>query len=138
MRYVLIVIIVIIAILAILYIAIKASGAAAKRVERAEQVAKDNTAFMRDMTARAELLMKSAKNDEAKQVAKEVYEAFRYSDPKSADECIEINQMIRTEFDNFSKQMGQITADSDEKILGEHDTLIRLLDQRNALLKSIK
>ena len=135
MRFVLIVIIVIIAILAILCIAIKASGTAAKRVERTEQVAKDDTAFMRDMTARAELLMKSAKTDQAKKVAKEVYETFRYSDPKSVGESAEIEQTIQTEFEKLSEQL---CSSLDEEVLTEKDVLIALLEQRKALLKNNK
>ena len=135
MKYVLIAIIVIIVILVILYIAVKASQSAVRRVEQTEKKAKDNTLFMRDMTAKAEILMKSVENDQARQAAKEVYEAFRYSDTISADECKEIENDIKATFDEFSEALKSGVSDS---IKEKKDYLINIINERNAVMKTFK
>ena len=135
MKYVLIAIIVIIAILVILYIAVKASQSAAKRVEQTEKKAKDSTLFMRDMTAKADLLMRSAASDQAKQATKEIYEAFRYSDPKSTEEISEIEGNIKAAFDDFSEAL---KSDNNGSIKEKKESLIGLIDERNAVMKTLK
>ena len=135
MKYVLIAIIVIVAILIILYVAVKASQSAANRVEQTEKKAKDNTLFMRDMTAKAELLMKSAAGDQGKQAAKEIYEAFRYSDPKSAEEISDLEGKIRSAFDEFSEAL---KSDDDDSIREKKECLIALVNERNAVMKTLK
>ncbi len=135
MKYVLIAILVIIVILVILYIVVKASQSAARRVERTEEKAKNTTSFMRDMTAKAEVLMKSAKNDEAMQAAKDVYEALRFSDPISADECREIESDIKSAFDEFSEVL---KTDTNDSIKEKADHVIALINERNAAMKTVK
>ena len=135
MKYVLIAIIVIIVILAILYIAVKASQSAARRVERTVMKAKDSTSFMREMTAKAEILMKSAESDQAKQAAKEVYEAFIFSDPVSMDEISKIESDIKHAFDEFSEAVESNNSDS---IKVKKESLTALVTERNASMKTLK
>ena len=135
MKYILIAIIVIIVILVILYFAVKASQSAARRVEQTEKKVKDSTSFMRDMTAKAEILMKASENDESMQAAKEVYEAFRYNDPISTDECKEIESEIKATFEEFSEALKSGANDS---IIEKKDHLITLLNERNAVMKTSK
>ena len=135
MKYVLIAIIVIIVILAILYIAVKASQSAARRVERTVMKAKDSTSFMREMTAKAEILMKSAESDQAKQAAKEVYEAFIFSDPVSMDEISKIESDIKHAFDEFSEAFESNNSDS---IKVKKESLTALVTERNASMKTLK
>lgn len=135
MKYVLIAIIVIIAILIILYIAVKASQSAARRVEQTETKAKDSTSFMREMTAKAEILMKTAESGQAKQAAKEVYEAFRFSDPVSTDESSKIESDIKCAFDEFSEALKSNNSDS---IKVKKETLTSLVTERNASMKTLK
>lgn len=135
MKYVLIAIIVIIAILIILYIAVKASQSATGRVEQTEKNVKAGTTFMRDMTAKAETLMKTAKSDNEKQAAKEVYEAFRYSDPKSTYDYRDIEDDIRKAFDVFSKT---VKSGADVSAKEAKDKLIALVNERNAVMRNNK
>ena len=135
MKYILIAIIVIIVILIILYIAVKASQSATRRVEQTEKKVKDSTSFMRGMTANAEVLIKSAENDQARQAAKEVYEAFRFSDPISTDESSEIEGKIKSAFDEFSEVL---KSNNNDSIKAKKESLINLTNERNAVMKTYK
>lgn len=135
MKVFLIAIIVIVAILIILFVAVKASQSAARRVEQTEEKAKNDTLFMRGMTAKAELLMKSAENEQARQAAKEVYEAFRFSDPISTEKSSEIESDIESAFNGFSDSL---KSDSIDTINERKMRLIALIEQRKAVMKTLK
>lgn len=113
---------------------LKKSTARAMIEQRGEQV-KAQTAFIKLLTADAETLCSNAKLDEAKALAKKVYESIRYSDPMSVPELMEIEAQIQSEFNAFSEAIK-----NDDTALAESSSeeLITLVNERNKKCKFLK
>ena len=93
------------------------------------------TAFIKDLTVKAENLVSSAKNDEAEKTATKVYEAIRYSNKSSHGGLDEIENKISANFTVFSDA---ILSGDDDTVKSIGDKLVLLIEQRNNIAKSIK
>lgn len=106
------------------------SSAAAK-----DKKQKTSVYTFKNLTAQAEHLIAEAKTDEMKKYAKEVYEAFRFSDPVSNQSLVEINERIQRQFAAFSSAV----KDGDEQMSkAEAESLIVMIDERNKLCRANK
>ena len=114
--------------------AIKAK-VAAETVSAIDEKVKTKTAFIKELTARAESVMTAAQTPELKTEAKKVYEAIRYSDPMSSMELSEIEEKIATEFTEFEKYIAK-NSETDACVSAEK--LLVLLARRASLCKMQK
>lgn len=102
--------------------------------KRGEQV-KQQTAFIKSLTADAESLMARAKSDEMKAETKKVYEAIRYSDPMSNDALASIENQIQNEFNAFADAVKNNDIDLAKSSSNE---LVILINDRNKKCKLLK
>lgn len=124
-----------IAVLALTAIAVVKASAAAEIVEEIDEKVKVQTSFMRSLTADAEGLIAAARSEEAKAACKKVYEAIRYSDPRSHDGLAEIESELSKRFAKFAEA---IQANDTEQIkLGQSDIEV-LVWNRNRACKELK
>lgn len=124
-----------VAVLALAAIAVVKASAAAEIVESVDQKVKVQTAFMRSLTADAEILIASARSEEAKAACKKVYEAVRYSDPMSHEGLAQIESELSKRFSEFAEA---VKADDTEQIkLGQSEMEI-LVSNRNRMCKELK
>lgn len=103
-------------------------------VEQGEKV-KNQTQFIKSLTVDAETLLLRAKSDEAKLIAKKVYEAIRYSDPMSTPKLNSIESQINETFVVFSDA---INNDNVELATLRADEIIVLIGDRNKKCKVLK
>ena len=102
--------------------------------QRGEQV-KQQTQFIKLLTADAESLVSAAKTEETKVIAKKVYEAIRYSDPMSVPELDDIEAQIRTK---FAMLVDAIKNDDIELTTASAKELINLVNDRNNKCRVLK
>jgi len=102
--------------------------AAAELVHDKDAQIKQQTSFIRNITADAQILLGTAKTEGEKKQLTDLYEAFRYSDPMSSPELKSIEEDILYQFISLKKEY------SDEKV-GE---LLNLIKSRNIRCKSLK
>ncbi len=109
--------------------------AAAETVSEIDEKVKAKTAFIKELTARAESVLAGAQTPELKTEAKRVYEAIRYSDPMSNKALAEIEAKIAVPFERFAKSVssGDVAG---TKLAAEN--LILLLNERAAKCKLLK
>lgn len=86
------------------------------------------TSFIREMTAEAELLYKSASTEEQKRELKKLYEAFQYSDPVSTSLSSEIEKEMKSKLNNLKEEFSVSTI----------HLLISLINKRNWVIKGNK
>lgn len=103
-------------------------------VDKDKQVGQQ-TKYIKLLTAEANSLMSSAKSDKAKTIAKNVYEAVRYSDPMSTPGLNDIEKQIKNEFYSFSRAIKHDDVELASKSAGE---LICLINERNQKIKALK
>lgn len=115
-------------------IALVKANVAADLVGEIDDKIKEQTAFIKILTADAEHLMNTAKTAELKAEAKRVYEAVRYSDPMSNPALSGIETEISLKFNQLSSE---ITAES-ENVKAIADELITLIADRNSKCKVLK
>ena len=75
----------------------------------------------------AEKLMARAKTPEAKVTCKKVYEAVRYSDPRSSDGLDEIERKIEAQFSAFTNTASEEVAEELLLLIGERNRKCKLL-----------
>lgn len=121
-------------ILGFMVIAVIKAGAAAELVEDTGRRVKEQTVFIRLLTADAESLMAKAKDDEAKAATRKVYEAVRYSDPMSVEALSGLESQITLKFREFEQAVTGGAATTG-KIA---DEVVILLDERNKKCKVLK
>lgn len=114
-------------------VAIISSKAAADTIESIDDKIKAQTFFIRSLTADAESLVSRAKSDDARAMAKKVYEALRYSDPMSNDALVNVDAEIENVFFAFSKNIN-----SGENCTELADELVNLIGDRNRKCKLLK
>ena len=102
--------------------------AAADIVHDKDVQIKQQTSFIRNITADAQILLNSARTEDEKKHLTDIYEALRYSDPMSCPELKSIEEDIQYHFISLKKEY------SDEKV-GE---LLNLIKSRNIRCKSLK
>ena len=107
---------------------------ARENIQKTEEKVKAKTAFIKLLTADAQTLISVAKNDEAKQVAKKVYEAIRYSDPMSAEGLLNVEEKISSTFEDFSNSI----SNNSENLNALAEQLLVLIKERNNRCKVLK
>lgn len=122
-------------VLAFYAIAITKAVAAADIINTVEHKVKEKTAYIRTLTVDAESLVARAKSDEAKALAKKVYEAVRFSDPMSSLQLNDIETQIKNEFTAFSDA---IKNDDFALATTSSEELINLINDRNSKCKALK
>ena len=113
-------------------IAVIKAKAAAETVSAIDEKVKAQTSFIKELTARASVLMTSAQTPELKVETKKVYEAIRYSDPMSNVSLAGIEAKIAAEFAEFEQYVAKNASSSAH---ASADRLLTLLNQRAAFCK---
>lgn len=108
---------------------------AADTVSEIDGKIKTQTAFIKNLTVDAEILMNKATTDEIKSECKKVYEAVRYSDPMSCSEVLTIEKNILIK---MSELKLEIDNGNFEKIKYIVQKVIDLIEERNAMCKANK
>ena len=122
-------------VLAFYAIAITKAVAAADIINTVEQKVSEKTAYIRRLTLDAKSLVSDAKLDETKKLAKNVYEAIRFSDPMSTPQLNEIETRIGNEFAAFSEA---VKNDDFDLATTSSEELISLVNERNNKCVKIK
>lgn len=113
-------------------IAVIKAKVAAETVSSIDEKVKAKTSLIKDLTARASVLMNSAQTPELRSETKKVYEAIRYSDPMSTASLAEIEEKIAEEFAEFEQYVAK-NAETDARTSAEK--LLTLLARRASLCK---
>lgn len=122
-------------ILGINAVALLKAALLAELVDKTDEKVAAKTAFIRTLTAKAEVLMNSAADDEMKAELKKVYEAIRYSDPMSHEAL----QDAETEMEGlFRAVCDAVTAGNAERVKEDTAKLLQVTAQRNAQCKVLK
>ena len=109
-------------------VAVIKAKVAAETVSAIDEKVKSQTAFIKELTARAESVMTSAQTPELKAEAKKVYEAIRFSDPMSSEKLTAVESEIAEKFDEFERNVNSFLAND----------IIALVNKRTALCKLLK
>ena len=104
-------------------------------VSEIDEKIKEQTQFIKLLTADVEYLTESSKTAELKAEAKKVYEALRYSDPMSNDALADVEGQIQSEFAFFSQAIRSEDLELAKSVAGE---LLDLIDGRNKKCKALK
>lgn len=115
-------------------IALIKASAAAHVVAGVDQKIAAETAFIKGLTAQAEGLMNTA-NDNLRVIAKEVYEAIRYSDPVSNTALASLDTQIGRQFAAFSDA---VEGEDFEFAKNEATMLVEMIESRNQQCKCLK
>lgn len=115
-------------------IAVIKAGAAAELVEDTGRRVKEQTVFIRLLTADAESLMAKVKTDEAKAATRKVYEAVRYLDPMSVEALSGLESQITLKF----RELEQAVTGGEATAGRLADEVVILLDERNKKCKVLK
>lgn len=113
---------------------VKAAGAI-ELIEQVDENVKENTLFIKVLTAEFDTLTTIAKSEAVKAECKKVYEAARYSDPMSNDALTSIEEQITAKYVDISLAVG---ADDAEKVAGLVNELLILIGDRNTKCKLLK
>lgn len=113
---------------------IKASWAA-ETAQGVDEKVKKQTAFITNLTMKAERLYEKANSPEMKKICKDIYEALRYSDPMSSPKLAVIEAKATVKMDEFSTAL--ITDDTFEAKEIANEMLI-LINERNNKCKALK
>ena len=122
-------------VLAISVIGLVKTTVARDVIEATGEKVKQQTVFIRLLTADAEHLMSTAKTTEIKANTKKVYEAIRYSDPMSNDALADVETKIQYQFNAFTNAVKNEDAELVESMSAE---LLDLIDARNKKCKVLK
>lgn len=96
---------------------------------------KTQTAFIKNLTVDAEIIMNKAPTDEIKAECKKVYEAVRYSDPMSDDALAATESQITLKFAELTTAVNDNNLETVKKTANE---VIILLDDRNKKCRLLK
>ncbi len=114
-------------------VAILKSHIVAESISKIDDKVKVKTFFIKNLTVDAETLISKATTDEAKAVAKKVYEAICYSDPMANDALSSLESEISTKFNAFSN-----AVTSGEALKETSEALLVLIEERNNKCKLLK
>jgi len=114
-------------------VAILKSHIVAESISKIDDKVKAKTFFIKNLTVDAETLISKATTDEAKAVAKKVYEAIRYSDPMANDALSSLESEITSKFNAFSNAVV-----SGEALKETSEALLVLIEERNNKCKLLK
>lgn len=116
-------------------ISIIKAKAAGQMVGEIDDKVKEQTVFIKSLTADSQSLIAYAKNDKTKAMCEKIYEAIRYSDPMSSDALSSIETEITLRFNDFSKMVKEENDEGLEKIC---EDIIVLINDRNQKCKLFK
>ena len=108
---------------------------AKETVEDIDEKTQRQTSFIKGLTGQAERIQLAAKSEPVKAECKKIYEAIRYSDPRSTAELSVIEARIVVKMDELSQAVG---LDDSGKVLSISNELQSLIRERNAQCKAIK
>ena len=108
---------------------------AATVVEDIDKKVATQTFFMKSLTIDAEGLVSSASSDELRTLAKQVYEAIRYSDPMSNEALADADSKIQSDFCSFSNA---VRASDLETASTAAKALVESVEARNRKCKLFK
>lgn len=111
------------------------SVAAVSIVEGVDKKVEHRTAFVRSLTAEVEGLKAFAVSESGRNECRLVYEATRYSDPMSADELVEIENNIKSKYDEFAIAIKKDDIQTAERLGKEMRSLIAERNSKCRLLK---
>lgn len=114
-------------------VAILKSHFIAETISKIDDKVKAKTFFIKNLTVDAETLISKASTDEAKAVAKKVYEAIRYSDPMANDALSSLESEITSKFNAFENAVV-----SGEALEETSKALLVLIEERNNKCKLLK
>lgn len=109
--------------------------AAVDIVSGMDETIREQTLFIKSLTADAEALMARAKSEPVRSEIKKVYEAVRYSDPMSNAALSVLESQITLKFESLYQY---IDADSAEEVRSAAEELILLVNDRNKKCKLLK
>lgn len=109
-------------------VAAVSAKAAADVIEKQDVRIKEQTSFIKGLTARAKTLMDSASTPEIKADCRKIYEAVRYSDPMSNDALADVDSRISAEFSVFA---GAVSAENTDAAKAACNELLKLITERN-------
>lgn len=122
-------------ILACYGVAVLKAVTAAELVQKTGQKVKDETVFMRSLSVEADILQKQSETPTLLAETKRVYEAVRYSDPRSNQALEELEGRLYVAFSAFSKTI----KEKDETLCKEKaEEFLLLLDERNKKCRLLK
>ncbi len=116
------------AVLVFSIIAVIKAKSAAEVVSGIDEKIAGKTAFIKELTVRAKIVMLSSTTPELKAEAKRVYEAIRYSDPMSSEKLAEVENELSEKFAEFEQNTTVATANE----------IIALVNKRAELCKALK
>ena len=125
--------IVCILILAFYAIAVIKSFWAADAVEKIDEKVKEQTSFIKNLSATTEGLIARAKSEQVKAECKKVYEAVRYSDPISSLNLSVEEAKIKVKMDEFTYA---VNDDDINRAKETAESLIILVDDRSQKKKT--
>lgn len=123
------------AILGFNVISLLKANLAADTVSEIDTKTKTQTAFIKALTADAEILISKAQTDEIKSECKKVFEAIRYSDPMSNTELNGIENDIQQKFAEFENA---VTDGDFENATKKANDIAILVDERNKKCRLLK
>lgn len=122
-------------ILALTVIGVISASHAAEAVESIDVSTQQKTAFIREITMRAESLNNRAGTPETRELCERVYKALKYSDPVSGERVIPIENEIENVFKQFETSVS--SADNEDAPAWANE-LLRLISERNNAVKLFK
>lgn len=106
-----------------------------KKASKIDNEIETKTFAIKELTAKAEYLMKKTDSIEIKEICEKVYESLRYSDTMSKNNLKEINEQIQREFASFEDA---VNNDDTELAKNISKQLISLIEKRNIKCKMTK
>ena len=104
-------------------------------IESKDKEIKQKAFFIKALTLDAQTLVSRAQSDEAKELAKKIYEAVRYSDPMSNDALAGAESSITIKFKEFEDA---IINDDTELAAESSKELLILINDRNQKCRLLK
>ena len=118
-------VVVCVVILACTAVAVMKAAATSDIVGAIDQKVAAQTAFIKDYTKEAELLVSQAKSDAVKADASKVFEAFRYSPKRSGSSTPDLEKSIADKFVAFTTAVQQDNSELTSQIGKEIEVLIK-------------
>lgn len=116
-------------------IAVVSAHSAIDTVSETENKVKSKTVFIKLLSAESDALVRKAESDGARNEAKRVFEAIRYSDPMSNMALNSIETEISVKFGEFSAAVKSGDSDRIKKLA---DGVCDLIADRNVKCKTLK
>lgn len=106
-----------------------------KKASKIDNEIETKTFAIKELTGKAEYLMKKTDSVEIKEICEKVYESLRYSDTMSKNNLKEINEQIQREFASFEDAVNNEDTELAKNISKQ---LISLIEKRNIKCKMTK